>query len=323
MNISIYISYTCCGGCWLLVVGCWLFVVGCCCLNIPFPSPKEESACALPYLFVINMGWDGLLNMRRMLHERSLGAKNSGHWVPFSSRHPFGWNTVGLGEKAPEKGRFEKNIMHLISIYFRLVRSLTGYTKLKLKQPMSWLEFRPLEERKGPKQTGRFQVYRSRLYYQNVWWFPSRQGTLCWGRTKSFVAGQKKNMIPGITPAIDVLPKKLVPSTEIPPNGLKHLGGWWLDFLVLVKDSYKSVANHQPPGKVLLMEKILHHLACTKPGINDGYFANDWIFTISTGAGFLPSTVCLYIFGIFQWFIKVDCHLEWWNLSSAHLSSQS
>ena len=51
-------------GCWLLVVGCWLLVVGCwllvvvvgCCLDIPFPSPKEESACDFPYLFVINMG---------------------------------------------------------------------------------------------------------------------------------------------------------------------------------------------------------------------------------------------------------------------------
>ncbi len=34
---------------------------------------------------------------------------------------------------------------------------------------------------------------------------------------------------------------------------------------------------------ILLMEEILHHLGCIKPGIS--------IFTISTGAGFLPSTV--------------------------------
>jgi len=42
--------------------------------------------------------------------------------------------------------------------------------------------------------------------------------------------------------------------------------------------------NLRKPTLILLMEKILHHLGCIKP-------CKSWIFTISTGAGFLPSTV--------------------------------
>ena len=40
--------------------------------------------------------------------------------------------------------------------------------------------------------------------------------------------------------------------------------------------------------EILLMEEILHHQTCMKP-------VNKWIFTISTGAGFLPPTVCLKV----------------------------
>ena len=43
------------------------------------------------------------------------------------------------------------------------------------------------------------------------------------------------------------------------------------------------VNHHQKPSKLLLMAEILHHLGCIP--INNG------IFTISTGAGFQPSTV--------------------------------
>ena len=40
---------------------------------------------------------------------------------------------------------------------------------------------------------------------------------------------------------------------------------------------------------ILLMEEILHHLGCIKPCKYNG------IFTISTGAGFLPPTVSLHL----------------------------
>ena len=40
--------------------------------------------------------------------------------------------------------------------------------------------------------------------------------------------------------------------------------------------------------QVRLMEEILHHLGCKEP-------VNNRINYLSTGAGFLPSTVCLHL----------------------------
>ena len=42
--------------------------------------------------------------------------------------------------------------------------------------------------------------------------------------------------------------------------------------------------NPQRIVMILLMEEILHHLGCIKPG-------KQWDISISTGGGFLPSTV--------------------------------
>ena len=58
-------------------------------------------------------------------------------------------------------------------------------------------------------------------------------------------------------------------------------------------------------AETLLMEEILHHLTCMKPN-NKWWYIN--IFTISTGAGFLPSTV------VADWKNKT-CDDLWWPVS--------
>ena len=55
---------------------------------------------------------------------------------------------------------------------------------------------------------------------------------------------------------------------------------------------------------ILLMEEILHHLGCIK-------LVNSGIDYISTGAGFLPSTVVLFavLSVLFSGAVDVSCNL--------------
>ena len=61
---------------------------------------------------------------------------------------------------------------------------------------------------------------------------------------------------------------------------------------------------------ILLMEEILHHLGCMKPCRNG-------IFSILTGAGFLPSTVCYHdtwlIMMKFDWMDHVGDPAQQWS----------
>ena len=70
------------------------------------------------------------------------------------------------------------------------------------------------------------------------------------------------------------------------------LNKWMSSLKITTKGSLSSIILRPTHSRkhVLLMEEILHHLGCIKPWKTYG------INYLSTGAGFLPSTVCIYIY---------------------------
>ena len=70
------------------------------------------------------------------------------------------------------------------------------------------------------------------------------------------------------------------------PKNLPWCAGFYLKGSVYQTCTYKTKLRPKPKSvRLLLMEEILQHQGCIKP-------CKYGIFTISTGAGFLPSTAC-------------------------------